>query len=79
MKSHPLVIILMATFNVARYLREQLDSIAKQTYQNWQLIVSDDGSADETLTILKDFQAGFPEGQVIIQSGPQKGSADNFM
>jgi glycosyltransferase involved in cell wall biosynthesis len=79
MKSHPLVIILMATFNGASYLREQLDSIAKQTHQNWQLIVSDDGSVDETLSILKAFQAGFPEGQVTIQSGPQKGSADNFM
>lgn len=79
MKSHPLVIILMATFNGASYLREQLDSIAKQTHQNWQLIVSDDGSVDETLLILKDFQAGFPEGQVIIRSGPQAGSADNFM
>lgn len=73
MKSHPLVIIFMATFNGARYLREQLDSIGKQTHQNWQLIVSDDGAVDETLSILKDFQAGFPGGQVIIQSGPQKG------
>jgi glycosyltransferase involved in cell wall biosynthesis len=79
MKSHSLVIILMATFNGARYLREQLDSIAKQTHQNWQLIVSDDGSVDETLSILKAFQASFSEAQVIIQSGPQKGSADNFM
>jgi glycosyltransferase involved in cell wall biosynthesis len=79
MKSHPLVIILMATFNGARYLREQLDSIAKQTHQNWRLIVSDDGSVDETFAILKAFQADFPGGQVIIQSGPQKGSAENFM
>ena len=48
----PLVAILMGTMNGARFLPEQLDSLAAQTHQNWVLIASDDGSTDDTRLIL---------------------------
>jgi glycosyltransferase involved in cell wall biosynthesis len=70
---------MMATFNGDKYLDEQLASIEKQTYRYWQLVVSDDGSSDKTLDILKKFQARQPLNKVIIRTGPQKGSAANFM
>jgi glycosyltransferase involved in cell wall biosynthesis len=41
--------------NGARFLPEQLDSLAAQTYQNWILIASDDGSIDDTINILKAY------------------------
>ncbi len=69
---------MMATFNGDKYLDEQLASIEKQTYKDWQLVVSDDGSSDNTLNILKKFQDSQPLGKVIIRKGPQKGSASNF-
>ena len=48
--------ILMATYNGRRYLRQQLDSILNQTYSNFRLLVSDDGSTDSTLKILEELK-----------------------
>ncbi len=48
----PLVSILMLTYNRATYLKEAIESVQKQTYQNWELIVIDDGSTDTTSTIV---------------------------
>lgn len=48
--------VLLATYNGDRYLREQIDSILSQTYQNIQLIISDDGSKDNTRSILKEYE-----------------------
>lgn len=45
--------ILMATYNGAAYLTEQLESLLSQTDQDWQLVVRDDGSSDETPVILQ--------------------------
>lgn len=44
--------ILMATYNGAAYVEEQVRSLIAQTYRAWQLIVHDDGSTDDTLHIL---------------------------
>ena len=44
--------ILMATYNGEKYLREQIDSILKQTFKDWKLIMRDDGSKDRTIEIL---------------------------
>lgn len=52
-----LVSIVMATYNGEKYLREQLDSILQQTYRNFELIVVDDASTDETLSILYEYSA----------------------
>ena len=43
--------ILMATYNGEKYLRMQIDSILKQTYSNFRLIISDDCSTDKTMDI----------------------------
>lgn len=42
----PLVAILLCTYNGARFLAEQLDSLESQTHQNWIVFASDDGSTD---------------------------------
>ncbi len=47
--------IVMATYNGESYIAEQLESIIKQTYTNWNLIIRDDGSKDKTKEILKQF------------------------
>ena len=75
----PLVAILMGTMNGARFLPEQLDSLAAQTHQNWVLIASDDGSADRTLEILQQYQAKWPAGKLIIKEGPKRGFCVNFL
>ena len=75
----PLVVILMGTMNGARFLPEQLDSLQAQTHQNWFLIASDDGSTDDTLRILKAYQAKWPAGKLIIKEGPKQGFCVNFL
>ncbi len=51
----PLVSIIVATYNGDKYLLEQLDSIANQTYKNIEIIICDDGSTDNTKKIIQDF------------------------
>lgn len=53
--SQPLVSVAMATFNGARWLRQQLDSIYAQTWPNLEVVVSDDDSTDETQAILAEY------------------------
>ena len=73
------VTILMATFNGAAFLQAQLDSFQAQSHRNWSLLVSDDGSRDETLTILRAFQNENPERRIQVLKGPQQGFAQNFL
>lgn len=74
-----LVGIVMCTFNGARFLQDQLDSIAHQSYEHWRLYVSDDGSKDNTLVILNKFASRYPPGKVVIFHGPRLGFAKNFL
>ena len=78
-RDNPLVAILLCTFNGGRFLSEQLDSLEAQSHQNWLLIASDDGSTDQTLKILRQYQKKWPQGKLIIRSGPQKGVCQNFL
>ena len=48
--------ILLATYNGEKYLREQIDSLLNQTLQDFKIIVRDDGSSDNTLSILNDYK-----------------------
>ena len=48
----PLVSVILPTWNRARLLRAAIDSIAGQSYANWELIVADDGSIDDTRLVL---------------------------
>ena len=47
--------ILLATYNGEKYLREQIDSILNQTYEDFNLIISDDCSKDSTVEILEEY------------------------
>ena len=48
--------ILLATYNGEKYLREQIDSILNQTHTEFRLLISDDGSTDGTIEILKEYK-----------------------
>ncbi len=72
------VTVLMATCNGATYLEQQLHSITIQSRPPTQMIISDDGSTDDTPNILARFinSAPFP---VTAITGPQKGVAQNML
>lgn len=74
MLKQPTVHILLATYNGERFLAEQLESIARQTYNCWTLTVSDDGSTDNTLSIVQNFASQVQQPVTLLQ-GPQKGSS----
>lgn len=53
--AQPLVSILMLTYNRAHFLPEAIESILNQTYQNWELVVIDDGSKDNTKELMASY------------------------
>jgi len=53
----PLVSIIIPTYNRAHLIGETLDSVLAQTYSNWECIVVDDGSTDNTATLLAEYSA----------------------
>ena len=75
----PLVSVLICTYNGERFLKEQLDSIGRQTHSAWIVAVSDDGSTDSTLEILQDYREKWGEEKLTVFLGPKQGFAANFM
>ena len=55
MSTQPLVSIVITSYNGAKYLAEQLDSIVAQTCKNLEIIISDDASSDNTLAIARRY------------------------
>ncbi len=72
--------IALAVYNGARFLPEFLESLDRQSDQNWQLICRDDASQDNSLDILRDFQKNHPDGKVVIipSNGENLGVINNF-
>jgi hypothetical protein len=73
------VVILLALYQGAAQLREQLDSLAGQIHADWSLIVSDDGSTDAGPDVLRQFARQHPDRVVTLIEGPRMGFAQNFL
>ncbi len=71
--------VVIATYNGAKYLQEQLDSLSRQTCRPFELIVGDDGSTDSTLSILREFSRSAPFPVSIIENEENLGFSDNFL
>jgi len=74
----PTVAILLGTYNGEQFLDKQLDSYTLQSYKNWKVFASDDGSEDNTKKILLEYQCKWGKGRLSIYTGPKKGFAKNF-
>lgn len=75
----PDISICMATFNGAKYLKQQIDSILGQSCKDWELIIRDDKSTDNTTEILRNYTTAHPDKiRLIDENGPHLGINLNF-
>jgi glycosyltransferase involved in cell wall biosynthesis len=63
----PLVSIVLPVYNRQKYLGKAIDSVLKQTYKNWELIIADDASAEETQEFIKTYQDN-PQIKIFLNS-----------
>ena len=66
--------VAMATYNGEKYIKKQIESILINLKENDELIISDDGSKDKTLDIIKSIK----DKRIKIISGPKQGVIKNF-
>lgn len=66
-----LVSIITPTFNHSKYIAKCIESVIKQRYKEWEMIVIDDGSTDNTGEIVKNYAKDYPQIQYLYQ--PNKG------
>src|ERR1700741_2873469 len=59
----------MPTYNRAKYIMQSIDSVRAQTYQNWQLIIVDDGSDDNT----KEIVTGIKDDRILFHEAGRVG------
>ena len=71
-----MISVCIATYNGEKYLKEQLDSIIPQLTAQDELIISDDGSKDMTMEIIKRYAAN--DSRIKVYKGPGKGVIANF-
>ena len=67
--------VLLATYNGERYLREQIDTILNQTYQDFTILIRDDGSTDGTPEIIREYVQKYPEKITQVEDDKRGGSA----
>lgn len=67
----PKVSVVMPVYNASRFLREAVDSVFAQTLTDWELVAVDDGSTDDSLAILREYERR--DGRVRVISRPNTG------
>ena len=67
--------ILLAAYNGEKYISEQIHSILCQTYQDFRILIRDDGSSDNTVKIIKKYVEAYPQKIVYIEDDKKGGSA----
>lgn len=71
----PTVSIILPIYNVELYLAECLDSVLKQTFNNYELIAVNDGSTDKSMQVLYSYKDRFAEKLIIVEQENQGLSA----
>jgi rhamnosyltransferase len=76
-KKLPLVTVLMATYNGEEYVAEQIESILAQTYPNIQIMIADDQSGDQTVSIVRKYEKEY-ENLILRVNESRLGYVRNF-
>lgn len=70
--------VIMGIYNCESTLPEAIDSLLRQTYRGWKLIMCDDGSEDGTYAVAKRYQEEYPDKIVLIKNKKNKGLNDTL-
>ena len=70
----PFVSVVITSYNYAAYIRQTLESVLKQTYRNFEILVVDDGSEDNSVKIIKEYVDAYENVRLIThENGANKG------
>jgi teichuronic acid biosynthesis glycosyltransferase TuaG len=72
-----LISIIMPAHNAAKFIGDSINSVLKQSYSNWELLIINDGSTDNTLSIAKEYAETDSRIRVITQANQKQGVARN--
>ena len=73
MTATPRVSVIMAVYNEERFIAESVESVLAQSYSDFEVIISDDGSTDETPTIARSFAERHPERIRVLRAEHNQG------
>lgn len=78
LQENPLVSIIMPAFNSEDYIESSILSIINQTYKNWELIIVDDGSTDNTAAIIQSMKVKYNNIIYLNQANGKQAKARNL-
>ena len=70
-KKQKKISVIIPVYNAEKYLRETLDSVIKQSYNNWEILLIENGSKDKSPEIIREYEAQYPG--IHMLKGPGKG------
>ena len=65
--------IIMGIYNCSEYLHESINSILNQTYENWELIMCDDGSTDDTYHVAQEYAQKYKTKIILLKNDKNMG------
>ncbi len=71
------ILVFVPTYNSEKYLRECLDSVLNQTFQDWECVISDDASTDKSVEIAKEYEKNDSRFRVLTHE-KNVGAANNW-
>lgn len=69
----PKISVLMGIYNCAATLPAAIDCILAQTYENWELILCNDGSSDDTLAVAREYQSRYKDKIIVLENPKNMG------
>ena len=77
-KKQKKISVIIPVYNAEKYLRETLDSVIKQSYNNWEILLIENGSKDKSPEIIREYEAQYPGIHMLKGPGKGPGPARNM-
>ncbi len=74
----PLVSVCIPSYNCEKYIGEAIQSVVDQTWDNWELIITDDASTDRSVAVAEEFASRYPDRISVHVADRNRGPSGNF-